>query len=87
VGSFKCTSSGGRHLVEGTDAVQMVMLVRRTKEYFTDFIAREAKARGLKVVVNGSYIDLSWGAKMAVMTSGAALDSAESIPAVAVGFK
>jgi hypothetical protein len=49
---------GGAHVVAGYGGVQMVMLVRSKKEYFTDFITREAKEKNLKLVINGSFSDL-----------------------------
>ncbi len=74
------TSTGDTHLLASSDPVQMVMLVRSRKELFTDFIEREAKTRGLKVVVNGSFIDLSFGSKLAVQATSGALDPADSKP-------
>jgi hypothetical protein len=77
---FVHTLSGVTHLVAAAGGVQMVMLVRRKREYFTDFIAREAKARGLKVVVNGSFVDLSFGSRVAVRWSSDPRDPSESTP-------
>jgi hypothetical protein len=74
------TSTGDTHLLASSNPIQMVMLVRSKKELFTDFIEREAKSRGLKAMVNGSFIDLSFGAKVAVHSSGSALDPSESAP-------
>jgi hypothetical protein len=42
---FAHRTGGGAHIVAGTGGVQMVMLVRNKKEYFTDFIARKAEAQ------------------------------------------
>lgn len=56
---FGRTQSGDVQLVAAVGGVQMVMLVRNRKEYFMDFIAREAKAQQLKVVINGSFVSLS----------------------------
>jgi hypothetical protein len=56
---FSRAQSNGVQLVAGVGGVQMVMLVRNRKEYFMDFIAREAKAQQLKMVINGSFVSLS----------------------------
>jgi hypothetical protein len=74
------TSTGDTHVLASNGSMQMFMLVRSKKEFFTDFIEREAKARALKLVVNGSFIDLSFGSRMAVMASGSPLDPADSTP-------
>lgn len=68
------------YIVAGAGGVQMTMLVRDRREYFTDFIERQAKAKGLKVVLNGSYIDLAFGSAVAVRLGSSALDPAESMP-------
>ena len=77
---FKYSLSGGTHIIAGAGGLQMTMLVRNRKEYFTDFIEREAKAKGLKVIVNGSFIDLSFGSAVAVRTGSSALDPNDSTP-------
>ena len=77
---FTCKAIDGTQQVEGTGDIQMVMLVRRSTEYFTEFIEREAKAKGLKLVVNGSFINLSHATKIAVYMSGSARDASESTP-------
>lgn len=77
--AFKYELSGGTHIIAGAGGVQMFMLVRSKKEYFTDFIDREAKAKGLKVVVNGSYIDLSFASKVAVVLRDTTRDASESM--------
>ena len=68
------------HIVTAMGGAQMFMLVRKKKEYFMDFIAREAKAKGLKVVLNGSYIDLTFGSAVAVRTGSSALEATDSTP-------
>ncbi|MFI3199776.1 MAG: peptidoglycan-binding domain-containing protein [Methylococcaceae bacterium] len=78
--TFKHSLSGGTHIIEGGNGVQMVMLVRSRKEYFTDFIVREAKANGLKVVVNGSFIDLLFASSVSVLTGSDPLEASESTP-------
>lgn len=78
--AFTYALSGGTHIIAGAGGAQMVMLVRRKKEYFTDFIAREAKAKGLKVVVNGSYIDLSFASAAAVRLRNSPLEASDSTP-------
>jgi len=78
--AFEHRLSGGTHIIAGVSGVQMTMLVRNRKEYFTDFIEREAKAKGLKVVINGSFIDLSFASSVAVRARSAALDASESTP-------
>ncbi len=78
--TFTYSLSGGTYIIEGTGSVQMIMLVRSRKEYFTDFIEREVKVKGLKVVVNGSFIDLSFASSIAVRLRDAALDASESMP-------
>ena len=77
---FSQVLSKETYIVAGTGGVQMTMLVRDRREYFTDFIARQAKAKGLKVVLNGSYIDLAFGSAVAVRLGSSALDPAESMP-------
>ncbi len=76
--TFKANLMSGTHIITASGGVNMFMLVRKKKEYFTDFIAREAKEKGLKVVINGSFIDLTFAAKMAVTTSNSPLDPSES---------
>jgi hypothetical protein len=78
--AFSHVLSGATHIVAGAGTMQMVMLVRNRKEYFTDFIEREAKAKDLKVIVNGSYIDLSFGSSVAVVMRNSALEASDSIP-------
>lgn len=76
---FAHRAGGGAHVVAGFGGVQMVMLVRNKKEYFTDFIAREAQAKDLKLVINGSFTGLSLLTKMQVYTPGAdPLDPSET---------
>ena len=66
--SFQSSQSGGAQIVECTDGIpEMIMVVRRSRTLFTDFIAAQAKRLGLKVVVNGSFIDLSFGAQIAAL--------------------
>ena len=77
---FSQNFSNETYLVAGAGGVQMTMLVRDRREYFTDFIERQAKAKGLKVVLNGSYIDLAFGSAVAVRLGSSALDPAESMP-------
>jgi len=67
------------HLSTATSGVQMVMLVRSGKEYFTDFIEREAKSQKLRLVVNGSFIDLSATASFKVKVFGGPLTANESL--------
>lgn len=78
--SFSYLFKGGTHIVTSVDNVQMLMLVRKKKEFFTDFIANEAKAKALKVAVNGSYIDLTFGSSVAVLTKSDPLDPSEATP-------
>jgi hypothetical protein len=42
---------------------RMSILLRTADELFTDFVDREAKARGLDVVVNGNYYDVTMTGK------------------------
>ncbi|MEQ1636915.1 MAG: phosphodiester glycosidase family protein [Methylococcales bacterium] len=75
------SGGGGVHIVAGAGGVEMVMLVRSQKEYFMDFIAREAKAQKLKLVINGSFVSL--GKLMKLWTYGAntqPLDPSNSAP-------
>jgi hypothetical protein len=78
--AFTYKLSGATHIVTGASGVQMVMLVRKGREYFTDFIAREAKAQKLKVVVNGSFIDLTFAGRVAAVARSAPLDATDSTP-------
>ena len=77
---FKYSNSGATHMVAGTGNVQMVMIARTAKEFFTTFIEREAKANGFKAVVNGSYVDLSFVSKVAVKSNDEPLDASDSQP-------
>lgn len=80
MGSFAYSFSGGTHIVAGAGGIEMVMLVRSKRELFTDFIDREAKAQGLHAVVNGSFIDLSFAAKVSATVRSGPLDPADSAP-------
>lgn len=40
---FKLSNIGNTQILACTGGVQMIMLVRRSKEYFTDFIKRAAQ--------------------------------------------
>lgn len=80
MGNFAYEFSGGTHIVAGARGMEMVMLVRKKQELFTDFIDREAKAQGLKVVINGSFIDLTFASKVAATATSGALDPADSSP-------
>jgi Phosphodiester glycosidase len=75
---FTNTFSSGTHIIAAAGGVQMVMLVRSRTEYFTDFIEREARAKGLKAVVNGSFVDLSYGGVISVKTGNSPLDASSS---------
>ncbi|MEY4590452.1 MAG: hypothetical protein RL497_2528 [Pseudomonadota bacterium] len=77
---FSHSSIGNTHIIACTGGVQMIMLVRRTKEYFTDFIKRAAVEHDVKVVVNGSFTDLSYGAIAAVRLGNKPLEANESTP-------
>lgn len=76
--NFKLFTLGSMRMVTGTDCVEMFMLVRKKKEYFTDFIAGEAKKHGLKVVVNGSFIDLTYMTASRVLTGSDPIDAADA---------
>ncbi|HLK65624.1 MAG TPA: phosphodiester glycosidase family protein [Bryobacteraceae bacterium] len=78
--TFKLTRIGALYLIEATGKVDMVTLTRTSKEYFTDFVSREAKAQKLKVVVNGSFTDLSSFNSIAVQITSGPLDPSESKP-------
>lgn len=78
--TFKCVVENDSNIITGEGGVEMIMLVRKKKEFFTDFIAREATAKKLRVILNGSFIDLTFGSKVAVLTSGGALSADESTP-------
>lgn len=80
---FVSTKSSGVHIVAIAGGVQMVMMVRDRKEYFTDFIAREAKAQQLKLVINGSFISLSRLTKL--WTYGPGTDPLEPAESQTVG--
>ena len=77
---FVHSLSGGTHILAGAGGVQMVMLVRNKKETFTDFIAREAKAQSLSVVVNGSFIDLTRATQVLVHLGNSPLDPSDATP-------
>ncbi len=72
--------SGATHIIAAANGVQMVMLVRTAKELFTEFVEREAKQQGLKVVINGSFIDVSYAAGALASASGNAQDASASSP-------
>jgi hypothetical protein len=76
--NFAKSVSGATHIVAAAGGIQMMMLVRSKKEYFKDFIEREAKAKGLKCVINGSFAKLSFLSSVAVRTGSTALDASES---------
>lgn len=77
---FKLSSIGNTQIVACTGGVQMIMLVRRSKEFFTNFIKRAALEYGVKVVVNGSFTDLSYGAIAAVKLGNSPLEASDSAP-------
>lgn len=80
MGQFVNKRSGATHIVAGAGGVEMMMLVRSKKEYFTEFIEREAKAKKLRMVINGSFIALGKLAAMSVVTTSGALDPSSSTP-------
>lgn len=78
--NFQHRTSGNVHIVAAAGQVQMVMLVRKRKELFTEFIEREAKEQRLKMVINGSFVDLGWALKTSTFVANAAIDPSESHP-------
>ena len=77
---FKLSNIGNTQILACTGGVQMIMLVRRSKEYFTDFIKRAAQEHNVKLIVNGSFTDLSYGAIAAVKFGNNPLEASESKP-------
>jgi exopolysaccharide biosynthesis protein len=76
----KRTVLGPAHIIAAAHGVQMVMLVRTAKELFTEFVEREAKKQGLKMVINGSFTGVSYAAQVMGATSGGTQDASESLP-------
>ena len=78
MGSFVHKTSGNTHIVAAAGGIEMVMLVRDRKEFFTAFIEREVAARKLKAVINGSFVNLGKLASLSVVMGSSPLDPAES---------
>jgi len=78
--TFTKSKTGALYLVEATGKLQMAVLTRTSKELFTTFIDREAKRQSLKVVVNGSFTDLSLMNSIPVAFSNDPLDPSDSKP-------
>lgn len=72
---FAYSTDKGVHIVEAIDGTpEMIMLVRTSRMMFTDFIEAQAKARSLQVVVNGSFVNLTFAAKVRSFVGTDALD-------------
>jgi hypothetical protein len=78
--TFKKSNVGALYLVEATGKLQMAVLTRASKELFTAFVDREARAQGLKVVINGSFTDLSLWNSVSVQIFNDPISPTESTP-------
>jgi hypothetical protein len=83
--TFKQSRVGALYVIEATGRLQMSVMTRTRKERFTDFVDREAKGQGLKVVVNGSFTDLSFWDSVAAQVFDDPLDP--SVTASRHGYK